>query len=122
MSCKYEFQFAQMEIKETYAVFTANEGINLDHKEIKEVWAVLKENYCEKNFGFIANRINSYSTNPLAIRDFFLHENIVAGAIVSKTEEGKSIADYERIIIIEAQIQNFRDIEPAIAWMNEVFS
>ena len=50
---------------------------------------VLKENYGKNKFGFIANRINSYSINPLAVRDLFLHENLVAGAIVSKTKRGK---------------------------------
>jgi hypothetical protein len=120
MNCKYELQFGQIEMTEAYTVFTANEGINLDNEEITALWAILKKNYGENKFGFIAHRINSYSINPLAIRDFFLNENIIAGAIVSKTEKDKSVADYERMFVIKAQTQNFTNLEPAIDWVEKI--
>ena len=122
MNCKYKFQFGQMEMTETYAVFTANEGVHIDNVEMKEILIVLKENYGENKFGFIANRINSYSVNPVAVRDLFLHENLVAGAIVSKTKRGKLNSEFERTIIKEAHTQHFMDVESAIAWVEEVVS
>ena len=120
MNCKYEFQFGQMEMTETYAVFTANEGTHIDTDEVNEVLVVLKENYGENKFGFIADRINSYSVSPLAVRDLFSHENLVAGAIVSKTKRGKLNSEFELTFIKEAQTQHFMDVESAIAWVGEV--
>ena len=120
MNCKYKFQFGQMEMTETYAVFTSNQGIHIDTAETKEILVVLKKFYGENKFGFIANRINSYSTNPLAVINLFSHENLVAGAIVSKTNSGKINSEFECSLLKETQTQHFMDVEPAIDWVEEV--
>lgn len=120
MNCKYEFQFGHMEIIGTCAVFTSNEGVHIDTAETREIWAVLKEIYGEKKFGFIANRINSYSVNPIAVKNVFLHETVVAGAIVSKTKWGKIISELELKLIKKTQTQHFESLDSAINWVGEV--
>jgi hypothetical protein len=109
-----------MEVTETCAVFTSNIGIQIDTAEIREILVVLKEVYGENKFGFIANRINQYSVKPLAVINLFSHENLIAGAIVSKTKWGKLNSDYERSFIKEAQTQHFTNLESAIDWVREV--
>lgn len=85
MNHEYDFKFGYVETRDVCAVLTSDEGVHIDTNQTKEVWSKLEEIFGEKKFGFIANRINSYSVNPLAVVNMVSHENLVAGAIVSQT-------------------------------------
>ena len=109
-----------MKVTATCAIFTANEMVNIDADEVKQVSEILKNWYKEKKFGFIANRINSYSVNPIEVRKFFNNDNLVAGVIVSENKFVELASRYERGFIKTAQTEHFTDIDNAINWVTGI--
>ena len=74
------FSFGHLAFLDTYAVIIINVSKHIDFNEIGPV---LESEHVGKPFGFIANRENQYSVNPLAINKLFSANNLVAGAIVN---------------------------------------
>ncbi len=117
MNSRHVFQFGCMELMDDYAVVTCNEGVHVDLNEIEVIEAVLDTAYSKKRFGFIANRVNSYSINPLAVRRLFTHNNLVAGAIVGGSKHIKHIAKIEFEIIRGPPKKHFEDMSSAVKWI-----
>jgi hypothetical protein len=78
---------------------------------------VLDTAYSKRRFGFIANRVNSYSVNPLAVRRLFTRNTWVAGAIVSGSKHIKHIAKLEFEIIQGPPKKYFEDMSSAVKWI-----
>ena len=70
----------------------------------------------DMSYAIYTYRYNPYSMQNTLFSSLadFVDENIVAGAIVSGTERGKSVADYERMFVLEAQTKNFTKLKLAI--------
>ena len=122
MSSKHTFEFGNLEVTTTHAVITCNGEVNIDFNEVETVQDVLYTVFSGKKFGLIANRVNTYSVNPLAIKGLFTSENLVAGAIVDKTRIGKINAELESKIITGAQIKHFLELESAVKWIEDTVS
>lgn len=118
MRNRHVFQFGHLELMDTYAVITCNEASHIDFGEVKEIQSVLVSVYRGKKFGLIANRVNTYSINPLAVKDLFYHDDLVAGAIAGETRLVKLNAELENMIITGAPIKHFNDIGSAADWIN----
>ena len=120
MSSRHTFQFGNLELMDTYAVVTCNEGVVIDILEVEAVQKVLATAYSGKRFGLIANRVNLYSTNPLAVKKLFILEGLVAGAIVDLSAKAKIIAELEAMIIGVEPIKYFEDMVRAVKWIESV--
>ncbi len=117
MNRDHLFSFGHLEIKDSYAVITCNEGVNIDFNEIKEIQAVLYPAYRGQRFGLIANRENHYSVNPVAINELFSEEYLVAGAIVGHAKFTEVNAGVEADIIRASPIKYFNNMDSAIIWI-----
>ena len=117
MTNKHVFQFGNMELMDDYTIDTCNEGVHVNFDVIEVIEAVLDSAYSNKRFGFIANRVNSYSTNPLAVRRLFTQKNLVAGAIVGGSKYIKNIANLEFEIIGGPPKKHFEDMSSAVKWV-----
>ena len=71
MNQEHFFPYAHLELLDTYAIVTCNEGVHIAFDEIQEIEAVHKSTYRGQKVGLIANRENQYSVNPLAIKKLF---------------------------------------------------
>lgn len=120
MSSRHTFQFGNLELMDTYAVVTCNEGVVIGILEVEAVQKVLGTAYSGKRFGLIANRVNFYSTNPLAVKKLFTLEELVAGAIVGLSAKAKIIAKLEAMIIGVEPIKYFEDMVRAVEWIESV--
>lgn len=120
MNDKHVFQFGVLELMDTYAVVTCAEGADIDQHEVEAVQKVLGSAYCGTPFGFIANRVNLYSVNPLAIKKLFTLEELVAGAIVGRSVSAKIVAELEAKVIAIAPIKYFEDMPRAVEWLKNV--
>ena len=104
---EYVLPYCRLQLYDAYTVVTVNEGVHIDFAEIEEISAVLQNHYHDKPFGLIANRINRYSTNPLAVKQFFSNEHIVAGAIVGSHLTTRLNAEIEIEVIDGAPVAFF---------------
>ena len=117
MNSRHVFQFGCMELMDDYAVITCNQGVHIDLNEIEAIEVVLDTAYSNKRFGFIANRVNSYSVDPLAVRKLFSRDNLVAGTIVGGSKHIKHIAKLEFEVIGGPPKKYFKDMSSAVKWI-----
>ena len=87
--------------------------------EVDEIEAVLQSAYPKRKFGLIANRENQYSVNPLAIKELFSNEFLIAGAIVGDTLITRLNAEIENEIVDGAPIGFFSRMNLAIKWIRD---
>lgn len=114
---EYMLPYCRLQLYDAYTVVTVNEGVHIDIAEIEEISTVLQNHYHDKPFGLIANRINRYSTNPLAVKQFFSNEHIVAGAIVGSHLTTRLNAEIEMDIIDGAPVAFFTELDQARIWV-----
>jgi hypothetical protein len=117
MNQEHVFPYCYLEMLNSYAIVTCNEGIHIDFDEIQEIEAVLQSTYHGQKFGLIANRENQYSVNPLAIKKLFSDEYLIAGAIVGSALMTKLNAEMENDIVDGAPIGYFPSMNFAIKWI-----
>ena len=119
MSQEYLFPYGHLEILDTYAIITCNEGVHIDFNEIQDMEAILQSAYHGQRFGLITNRVNQYSVNPLAIKKLFSDECLVAGAIVGSALRTKLNADLENKTVDSAPIGYYPSMSFAIKWISD---
>ena len=117
MNQEHLFPYCRLEMLDSYAIVTCNEGVHIDFNEIQEIESVLQSTYHGQKFGLIANRENQYSVNPLAIKKLFSDEYLIAGAIVGSALMTKLNAEMENDIIDDAPIGYFPSMNFAIKWI-----
>ena len=117
MNQDYNLPYCRLQTYDDYTVVTVNEGVHIDFAEIEEIRSVLQQHYGDKPFGLIANRVNRYSTNPLAVRQFFSNHQVVAGAIVGSHLMTRLNAEIEKEVIDGAPVAFFTELDDARSWM-----
>ena len=120
MNRQHLFKFGHLELLDSYAVITCNEGEHIDFNEINEIEEIIHPNYQGQRFGLIANRVNHYSVNPMAISKLFTDKYLVAGAIVGHTDITKVNAELENTIVKKAPIKFFFEMDSAIKWIKSI--
>ena len=119
MNREHIFPYCHLDLLDTYAIVTCNEGAHIAFDEIQEIKAVLQDAYHGQRTGLIANRENQYSVNPLAIKKLFSDECLIAGAIVGNTLMTKLNAEIENDIVDGAPIRFFPSMNLAIKWIRD---
>ena len=119
MNREHIFPYCHLDLLDTYAIVTCNEGAHIAFDEIQEIKAVLQDAYHGQRIGLIANRENQYSVNPLAIKKLFSDECLIAGAIVGNTLMTKLNAEIENDIVDGTAIRFFPSMNLAIKWIRD---
>jgi len=120
MNREHLFEFGRLDLLDSYAVITCNEGVNIDFNEIHDIEEILHQTYQGQRFGLIANRENHYSVNPFAINKLFSDEHLVAGAVVGHTNITKKNAEIESGFVEAAPIRFFFNMDSAIKWIKDI--
>ena len=60
-----DLDFAKIEIYDNYIVTTVNEGILFNLEHLEKYHIIFEAYFPDKYFGFISNRINDYTVNPI---------------------------------------------------------
>lgn len=120
MELVHKFRYGTLEMMKTYAVITIDGGENIDFPEVEEIGTVLKENYVDQKILLIANRINHYSVNPMAINKLFSMDILLGGAILGHSEVTKVNAEVEKSIVRSAPIRYFESMKEVMVWNREL--
>ena len=113
------FNFGKVKIQNHIVIAEMKEGITFDSNYNNEFLKFCKEHYKEKNYGYISNRVNSYSVNPTVYLDTAKKSNIRAIAVVSSNPINQGNVSIERQFF-EHPFEVFNTLEQAIKWMTEV--
>jgi len=113
------FDFGKIKIKNDIVIAEMKEGITFDINYNTQFLKYCKDHFKEKTYGYISNRIHSYSVNPTVYLDTAKNSNIRAIAIVSSDPMNKGNANIERQFF-EYPLEIFNTLDQAIDWMNEI--
>lgn len=115
------FDFGKVKIQEHIVIAEMKEGITFDTNYNTEFLTYCKNHFKGETYGYISNRIHSYSVNPTVYLDTAKNSNIRAIAIVSSNPINKGNANIERQFF-EYPFEVFSTLEQAIEWMNGILA
>jgi hypothetical protein len=107
---------------ENYFIGEFHEGVNIDFKSFIEAKILIKEFFGDNDFGFIGNRINSYSIvltdAPLFNNEF---KNLKAYATVTYSAFADTIISVENHFF-KFNKQNFTSLIEAVTWVENTLN
>ncbi|BAO77603.1 hypothetical protein [Winogradskyella sp. PG-2] len=104
---------------ENYIVTEFKEGVDINFENFKEVAEIINRQFSNRPFGFIANRLNSYSIDLTDAKKFNTHfPNLKAYAIVVYNALTQRVFEIENHFF-EFNRAAFKDIENATEWVEE---
>ena len=114
---RLDFSIGSIYFNEHYVITNFKEGINIDYQSYKEVGLFIKSYYNGKDFGYMANRENSYSIN-LKDASFFndAFPNPKAYAFVVYNTFTERIFEIEYHFFPQNR-QTFKVLNEAIDWV-----
>jgi hypothetical protein len=115
---KVTLSYGNFYITDNFIISELNEGIHVDHIMASEIITTFSDKITNVlRFGYIANRINSYSFDPQLWLDFNNdHDFLVATAIVSYNEINYMNATIEKQFF-KKSLKRCYNLEDAIEWM-----
>ncbi len=111
-----KYDFCEIEVYDKYIVVVMFEGITLTPEHNIVLLNISKKYFKNSNFGYITNRINSYSVDPRIYFETSKIKNLAAFAIVSSKKIDKSNAEIEKLFF-KKPFKHFTEIKEALNWV-----
>ncbi len=115
----YDLDMGKVSFFKNYLIIEVAEGTSFNHKKAKQLSTLTNLHFGNNAFGYISNRVNSYSLEPLdylKIKEVF--PNIKAFAVVTYNNLQKTSVSIENIFYYD-NIVSFECIDEAQKWMNQ---
>ncbi|MDY8135854.1 hypothetical protein [Aquimarina sp. 2201CG5-10] len=116
---EYELNTGKVFFYKDYLIIEVAEGVCFNHEKAKELSKLTNLHFKDRPFGYISNRINSYSVEPtdyIKIKEVF--PNIKAFAIVTYNDFQKTSVRIENMFF-QGDIVSFDNLENAVDWVKE---
>jgi len=106
---------------ENFFIMEVNEGQHFDWKELNKLLTSLRNHYgYHKTLAYIANRVNSYSIDPLLWSYFDKDDSIlIAASIVSYRDSTFLSANIEKQLA-SISLKRAKTLEEAINWVQQL--
>lgn len=111
--------FTTLHFYENYVVSTIEEGVCLEEEDVKKIEIVTGKYYKNCFFGYLINRQNHYSINPLIYLNVSKIQKLVGIAMIYNTDLKKMNAMFERKFF-NKPFQVFNELESAEIWLNNL--
>ncbi len=92
----YDLDISEVFIHENYLINQIKDGQHVEPKHAEILQNVIDQHFSKRKLVYIANRVNSYSVNPLSYKLTASIDNLVAMAIVTTSEQGIRAAQFEK--------------------------
>lgn len=117
---KKDFKIGTLYFNNKYVLTHFNEGIDINYNNFKEVGNFIKSYFNGKEFGYIANRANSYSINLEDAKIFNeSFPNLKAYAIVAHSTFTEKIFEIENHFF-QHNRKAFKNVEDAVKWVESI--
>lgn len=117
-----EVSLGKLYYDDKYMIAIFNEGVDLNFKNFSEVTNIIKSQFGDRPFGFISNRINSYSINLSDAKKFNkVFPNVKAYAVVAHNSLTEKVFEIEERFFTFNR-KSFRDLDAAIDWVERTLS
>ena len=114
----YDFKDSEVFIFDNFLVNQIKEGVNITPEHNKKLREVMDKHFAHKKMVYISNRHFNYSVDPLTYLETSKIHNLVAMAIVAKTEMSKSNAQLESMFY-KKNFEIFETLSEAMGWVQK---
>lgn len=115
MNTTLKYDFCEIEIHDNYLIAVMFEGINLTPDKNDILLNIATKYFKNSYFGYITNRINSYSVDPSIYLESSKIENLVSFAIVSAKQINITNSQIEKLFF-KKPFKQFYTLREAIKW------
>lgn len=119
MSKKVNMPFGSLELHDHFTIGIINEGEDLRSDQNISIIEACTNYYKNNNFGYISNRINSYSVDPTVYIKTSKLANLVAIAVVISDPAQKLSADIEKVFFAKP-FEYFTSLLEAKTWIRNM--
>tara|TARA_R100000935_G_C2834113_1_gene167004 strand:+ start:1408 stop:1782 length:375 start_codon:yes stop_codon:yes gene_type:complete len=113
-----ELQFGSVSFFNNIQIAELKEGILFDIPHNQEILELARKQFRNQPYGYISNRVNSYSVNPMIHLESANVSNLIAIAVVSKNPLVKQNCIIEKQFFRNSSsFEVFETLEEAINWM-----
>ncbi|RKS53221.1 hypothetical protein BC962_1470 [Gillisia mitskevichiae] len=113
-----ELEFGSVTFVNNIQIAELNEGILFDIPHNQELLELARDRFNNQPYGYISNRVNSYSVNPMIHLESANVSSLVAIAIVSKNPVVKQNSIIEKQFFRNrSSFEFFENLDEAVNWM-----
>lgn len=117
----YNFEESEVFIFDEFIINQFKEGVIIEPEHNDILNDIVQEHFCGENMVYISNRANSYSVNPLIYKETEKIPNVIAIALIPKTELMRKNAEYEREFYSKPY-EIFDSLSKAIEWAQSIIA
>lgn len=110
-----ELDFTKLEFYDGFVISTINAETIFDNFHVSRLVEVCTNFYGEKDFVYVANRINDYNVNPVIYLELGNIKKLKGVAIVIKKESGLRTANFEKHFS-PFPVELFNNLQEAQVW------
>lgn len=114
-----ELSFTTLKFYPKFVVSTVKENILLDEEHINTLKDAILEHYQNKPFIYLANRVNSYSVNPLIYVNLIQLQVLKGIGIISEDLQRLKTANFEKQFA-SFPFELFQNKDEAKAWAHRL--
>ncbi len=114
----FKLEFGKVSFLDNILIAELNEGILFDIPHNRELLKIGQETFNNQPYGYISNRTNSYSVNPMIHLESANVENLAAIAVVSTNTVVKQNTIIEKQFFRHSSFfEVFETLEEAVVWI-----
>ncbi len=91
-----ELSFTKLEFYPSIVISTVKEDVLFDENHVEKLRKICKNHFKDKEFVYIANRINNYNVNPVIYINLIQTNTLKGIAVISKDLEKLKTANFEK--------------------------
>lgn len=113
--------FAEIEIYPNYIISKIQEGIIFSVEHLEILNTVFQEYYPNKRFGYVSNRINDYSVDPICYLDSKRFINLSCIAVWYHNETTLNTTKIEKSFNSNP-FEAFETLDECVSWIEKILS
>lgn len=119
MPKRIKLDFGSLEFHENFVIGEINEGVHFVSEQSRILISLCLKNFKDRPFGYISNRIYSYSVDPFTYTEIENIDNFIAMAAVVSTSAQKLSSKTEELFC-KKPFQYFYNLENAKVWIGNM--
>ncbi|OBX26284.1 hypothetical protein LX77_01830 [Gelidibacter algens] len=117
----YNFEVSEAFVFDEFIINQFKEGVIVEPKYNDLLNDCIKKHFSGKKMVYISNRAKSYSVNPLIYKEAEKIPNLIAIAIIPKTDIMRKNAEYE-LKFYDKPYEIFDNLTNAIEWAHSLIA
>ncbi|WP_040253789.1 hypothetical protein [Psychroserpens mesophilus] len=116
-----DYEDFELFIFDNFIINQVKEGASIEPHHNELLNEIVQEHFSNRDMVYVSNRVKSYSVNPLIYPKTETIPNVIAIAMIPKTEVMRKNAEYERQFY-DKPYEIFNNLTDAMNWVQELVS